>query len=206
MLVRWVVRVVGSSSDQASHGVHESVLVELALEQVGVGPGVEAGDVAGPMEEAAIEAAVAEALAPFDREEGENPYDIQRDLQEMMQANVGIVRVESEMQAALEGIQKFKVQAQKVQAPANREYNPGWHTCMDLQNMLVCAEACTLGALERKESRGGHFREDFPDKDPEAQKYNSVISKAADGSMKLRREPIPPLPEPLKQVIEEMKN
>jgi len=87
----------------------------------------------------------------------------------------------------------------------HREYNPGWHTAIDLKHLLTISEAITRAAIDRKESRGGHFREDFPDKDPAAAKYNSVISKGADGLMQLRREPIPAIPEALKQVIEEMK-
>jgi succinate dehydrogenase / fumarate reductase flavoprotein subunit len=124
----------------------------------------------------------------------------------MMQANVGIVRFQKEMEFALDGIQKLTARAAKVAVQGHLEYNPGWHTSIDLKHLLTISEAITMSALDRKESRGGHFREDFPDKDPEAQKYNSVISKAADGSMKLRREPIPPMPAELKQVIEEMKN
>ncbi len=122
-----------------------------------------------------------------------------------MQANVGIVRLQNEMESALAGIQKLKARAAKVAVQGHLEYNPGWHTAIDLKHLLTISEAITLCSLDRKESRGGHFREDFPDKDPEAAKYNSVISKAADGSMKLRREPITPMPEALKQVIEEMK-
>ena len=158
--------------------------------------------------DAEIENAYKEAVAPFERAAGgttEGPYQVQYDLQNMMQANVGIVRLQNEMEAALDGIQKLKARAEKVAVQGHCEYNPGWHTAIDLKHLLTVSEAITLCALERKESRGGHFREDFPNKDPEAQKYNNVVAKAADGSMKLRREPIPAIREDLKQVIEEMK-
>jgi succinate dehydrogenase / fumarate reductase flavoprotein subunit len=158
--------------------------------------------------DAEIEAAYREAVEPFERPAGaqnEGPYQVQYDLQNMMQANVGIVRLQNEMELALDGIGKLKARAAKVSVKGNREYNPGWHTAIDLKHLLTVSEAITMASLDRRESRGGHFREDFPDKDPEGAKYNSVISKAADGSMKLRREPITPMPEALKQVIEEMK-
>jgi succinate dehydrogenase / fumarate reductase flavoprotein subunit len=156
-----------------------------------------------------VEAAYREAVAPFERPAGtggEGPYQVQSDLQNLMQELVGIVRQQKEMEKALDGIGKLKERAEKVGVQGHREYNPGWHTALDLKHLLTCAEAITVCSLDRKESRGGHFREDFPDKDPEAAKYNAVLSKAADGSMKLRREPIPPMPAELKQVIEEMKN
>ncbi len=162
----------------------------------------------GKISDAQVQAAYDEAVAPFSRTAGgatEGPYQVQYDLQNMMQANVGIVRLQKEMEFALEGIQKLKERAAKVAVQGHLEYNPGWHTAIDLKHLLTVSEAITLCSLDRKESRGGHFREDFPNKDPEAQKYNSVISKQADGSMKMRREPIPPMPEHLKQVIEEMK-
>jgi succinate dehydrogenase / fumarate reductase flavoprotein subunit len=158
--------------------------------------------------DAEIEAAYKEATAPFERAAGgttEGPYQVQYDLQNMMQKNVGIVRLQNEMEEAIDGIQKLKARADKVAVQGHCEYNPGWHTAIDLKHLLTVSEAITLCALERKESRGGHFREDFPDKSPEAAKYNNVVSKAADGSMKLRREPIPAIREDLKQVIEEMK-
>ena len=164
---------------------------------------------AGKINDAQIEAAYKEAVEPFEHPAGsgsEGPYHVQSDLQNMMQANVGIVRLQKEMEFALDGIQKLKTRAAKVAVQGHLEYNPGWHTSIDLKHLLTVSEAITMSALDRKESRGGHFREDFPDKDPEAQKYNSVISKTADGSMKLRREPIPAIREDLKQVIEEMKN
>jgi succinate dehydrogenase / fumarate reductase flavoprotein subunit len=163
---------------------------------------------AGNVGDAQIEAAYKEAVAPFDRPAGgasEGPYQVQYDLQNMMQANVGIVRLQNEMESALDGIHKLKARADKVAVQGHLEYNPGWHTAIDLKHLLTVSEAITIAAIDRKESRGGHFREDFPDKDPAAAKYNSVISKQADGSMKMRREPIPPMPEHLKQVIEEMK-
>jgi succinate dehydrogenase / fumarate reductase flavoprotein subunit len=166
---------------------------------------------AGQINDAQIEEAARKALEPFERGEkaggsAEGPYQVQHDLQETMQSLVGIVRREDEMSRALDGIGKLSARAGQVAVYGHREYNPGWHTAVDLKNLLTVSEAITRSAVDRKESRGGHFREDFPDKDPQAQKYNTVISKAADGSMKLRREPIPPLPAELQQVIEEMKS
>ena len=164
----------------------------------------------GPVDDAQVEVAAREALEPFDRGattggSAEGPYQVQRDLQNMMQDLVGIVRREEEMVKALDGIGKLWERARQVAVYGHREYNPGWHTAIDLKHLLTVSEAVTRSAIDRKESRGGHFRDDFPNKDPEAAKYNAVISKQADGSMKLRRETIPPLPEHLKQVVEEMK-
>jgi succinate dehydrogenase / fumarate reductase, flavoprotein subunit len=165
---------------------------------------------AGQVNDAQVEAAAHEALAPYERGEktgatANGPYQVQHELQEMMQKLVGIVRREDEMTQALDGLGKLYEREKNVCVYGHREYNPGWHTAIDLKHLLTVSEAITRAAIDRKESRGGHFREDFPDKDPAAAKYNSVISKAADGAMKLRREPIPAMPEALKQVIEEMK-
>jgi succinate dehydrogenase / fumarate reductase, flavoprotein subunit len=165
---------------------------------------------AGRINEAQVEAAAREALEPFTRgaktgATADGPYQVQHELQEMMQKLVGIVRREDEMVQALDGLGKLYAREKQVAVYGHREYNPGWHTAIDLKHLLTVSEAITRAAIDRKESRGGHFRDDFPDKDPAAAKYNAVIAKAADGSMKLRREPIPPLPEALKQVIEEMK-
>lgn len=85
----------------------------------------------------------------------------------------------------------------------HREYNPGWHTAVDLENLLTVAEAVTRAALERRESRGAQFRDDHPDKDPAYATFNVVIRRAADGSMELERRPIPPLPDELQAVITE---
>ena len=150
-----------------------------------------------------IENVAREALAPFDRSSSESPYQVQKDLQDTMQDLVGIVRTESEMREALEKIDGFKKRAEKTAVSGNREYNPGWHTALDLRNLLIVSEAITRGALERKESRGAQFRDDYPDKDDQFAKVNTKISKAADGSMQIRLEPLPEMPDYLKQVIEE---
>ena len=152
-----------------------------------------------------IENVAREALAPFDRSSSESPYQVQKDLQDTMQDLVGIVRNESEMREALGKIDGFKKRAEKTAVSGNREYNPGWHTALDLKNLLTVSEAITRGALERKESRGAQFRDDYPDKDEQFAKVNTMISKAADGSMQVRLEPLPEIPEYLKQIIEEMK-
>jgi succinate dehydrogenase / fumarate reductase flavoprotein subunit len=160
------------------------------------------------IDNAAIDAAAKDALAPFERggaTGAESPYAIQHDLQEMMQRLVGIVRREEEMQEALGEIAKLQARAARVHVPGNREYNPGWHTAIDLKPLLTVSEAVTKCAIERKESRGGHFRDDYPDKGADFGKINLLVRKAADGSMELRREPIPAMPAELKQVIEEQK-
>ena len=150
-----------------------------------------------------IDAVAREALAPFERSTGENPYAIQEDLQEMMQDLVGIVRTETEMREALEKIGNLKTRAGKTGITGNREYNPGWHTAIDLKNLLLVSEAITRAALERKESRGGQFREDYPNKEERFSKVNTIASRAVDGSMQIRLEPLPEMPDYLKQVVEE---
>ena len=162
------------------------------------------------VDDAQVDRATTNALRPLDGggergSVGEGPYQIQHELQEFMQELVGIVRTESEMQTALEHISALKEKAPRVTVPGNREYNPGWHTALDLRNLLTVSEAVARAALERRESRGGHFREDFPDKDPEFGKFNIVLRKMGDGAMQVSREAIPPLPAALAQIIEENK-
>jgi succinate dehydrogenase / fumarate reductase flavoprotein subunit len=153
-----------------------------------------------------VDAAVKAALAPFDRPtDAVGPYQIQHELQNMMQDLVGIVRREDEMVKALGGVQDLQARAAKVGVTGNREYNPGWHTAIDLHNLLTVSEAITRAAIDRKESRGGHFRDDYPEKDPKFAGHNTIVAKGPDGKMQLRREPLPPMPDYLKQVIEEMK-
>ena len=157
----------------------------------------------GKLDNDKIESAAREALAPFDRSDGENPYQVQKDLQNTMQDLVGIVRNESEMRDALEKINVFRKRAEKAAVTGNREYNPGWHTALDLKNLLTASEAITRAALERKESRGAQFRDDYPGKNEQFAKVNMMIAKAADGSMQVRLEPLPEMPDYLKQIIEE---
>ncbi|MGB7437821.1 MAG: fumarate reductase/succinate dehydrogenase flavoprotein subunit [Candidatus Acidiferrum sp.] len=145
------------------------------------------------------------ALAPFERDGGEGPYAVQYALQDMMQDLVGIVRQEKEMSQALDRIQELKARAERVGVSGNREYNSGWHTAIDLNNLLTVAEMVTKAALERKESRGAHFRDDYPDKDKQFGSFNIAIRKGAGGEMQILRVPIPVMPQELKQIIEEMR-
>jgi succinate dehydrogenase / fumarate reductase flavoprotein subunit len=165
---------------------------------------------AGHIDTAQIEEAARLALEPFDRVtrangDAEGPYRVQSDLQELMQNLVGIVRREEEMVRALDGLNELWQRSQNVVVHGHREYNPGWHTVIDLRHLLTVSEAITRSAIERKESRGGHFRDDFPNKDAADGKMSVIVRKAADGSMQVRREPIPEMPEHLQQVVEEMK-
>jgi succinate dehydrogenase / fumarate reductase, flavoprotein subunit len=151
-----------------------------------------------------VDAGVRWALAPFDRApDAGGPFQIQYDLQEMMQDLVGIVRREDELLRALEGIKALQARAAKVGTTGNREYNPGWNTALDLHNLLTVSEAIAHAAIERRESRGGHFRDDYPKKDEACATWNTVTWKGRDGRMELRREPIVPMPDHLKQIIEE---
>ena len=159
----------------------------------------------GRTDNEAIESIAREAVAPFERDNGENPYQVQKDLQEMMQSNVGIVRNEMEMKTALDHLKKFWERTSRVGVSGHREFNPGWHTALDLKNLLIVSEAITQAALERQESRGAQFREDYPNKEERFAKVNTMISKAPDGSMQIRLEALPEMPDYLKQVIEEMR-
>jgi succinate dehydrogenase / fumarate reductase flavoprotein subunit len=146
------------------------------------------------------------ALEPFERgASGENPFAIQHELQTTMQNLVGIVRQQAEMEKAVEEIEVLKQKAMKVGAFGNREYNNGWHTGLDLANLLTMAEVVAIAGAERKESRGGHFRDDYPSKDEKWGNVNIRIDKGADGRAKVTHVPITPMPPELKQVIEENK-
>ncbi len=160
---------------------------------------------AGTIDENQITKTAEWALQPFERDKGDSPFDIQFALQEMLQQLVGIVRNETEMLRAKEHLRLMRQRAANVFVTGNREFNPGWHTALDLNNMLTISDAITMAALERKESRGAHFREDYPDKDPKSGKFNLVINKNTEGQMSIRQEPIPEIREDLKQIIEEMK-
>ena len=158
------------------------------------------------VDEGAVERALKASLAPFERgNAGENPYKVQQDLQDAMQALVGIVRNEGEMQEAVRKLAGFNERASRAGIDGHREYNSGWHTCIDLRNLLDCSEAIALSAIERKESRGGHFREDYPDKVAEFGTFNISTKRQPDGSMKVSRIPLREIPAELKQVIEEQK-
>jgi len=152
-----------------------------------------------------VEAAARQALAPFERESGEGPFQVQHDLQDMMQNWVGIVRREEELAKALTQIPVLWERWRKVSVGGNREYNPGWHTALDLRNLLTVSEAITRAAIERKESRGAHFRDDYPAKDESFAKVHMTIRKGPDGEMRVGREAAPEIPAELQQIIEEMK-
>jgi succinate dehydrogenase / fumarate reductase flavoprotein subunit len=158
------------------------------------------------LDDAQVDAAERAALEPFERgagSDGTGPYQLQQQLQVMMQDLVGIVRTEPEMARALEGIAGLRGHARRVGVAGNREYNPGWHTALDLGNLLTVSEAVTRAAIARRESRGGHFRDDHPAKDAAAARYNIVIRKGPDSEMSLTREPIPEMPAALQRIITE---
>jgi succinate dehydrogenase / fumarate reductase flavoprotein subunit len=161
---------------------------------------------AGRIDDAQAEAAMNAALMPFERgAAAENPFAVQHDLQDTMQDLVGIVRREPEMRQALEQIAALRERTQRAGVGGNREYNAGWHTAMDLPSLLLISEAITRAGLERQESRGAHFRDDFPDKHAEFGTFNLVLRRGRDGAMEIERVPITPLPPELQQVIEENK-
>jgi succinate dehydrogenase / fumarate reductase, flavoprotein subunit len=161
---------------------------------------------AGRVDERQVEAASKSALEPFERgQSGENPFKIQQELQNTMQDLVGIVREDGEMRRALEKLGVLKEMAARAGVTGHREYNTGWHTALDLGHLLVASETIARSALERKESRGGHFRIDHPDKDATFGTFNIVVKRTQDGGMELSRAPIPAMPAELRQVIEENK-
>ncbi len=163
------------------------------------------GETETRVDESQADAAARAALEPLERQgsaDTGNPFRIQHDLQSMMQKLVGIVRREDEMREALDGLRLLRQRATQAISPGNREYNPGWHTALDLDNLLTVSEAVTLAALERRESRGAQFRDDYPDRDPVFGKLTIVVRKGADGTMHVVREPIPELSAEHKAIVE----
>jgi succinate dehydrogenase / fumarate reductase flavoprotein subunit len=152
-----------------------------------------------------IDLAAQEALAPLERDPGADvgPYRLQYELQALMQDKAGIAREEDGLTEALDEIQKLKERARAMGAGGSREYNPGWHTTLDLASLLTVSEAVVLAARERKESRGAHSRIDHLEKKPEWATFNHVLKKGSDGEMEVRREEIPAMPQDLKDIIEE---
>ena len=149
--------------------------------------------------------AVARAIqAPFENTGNENPYAIHADLQECMQSLVGIIRTEGELKKALEEIAVLKQRLGRVRVSGGREFNPAWHLALDLYSMLSVSESVTLGALERKESRGGHTRDDYPFADDRFGKVNVVIRRKG-GAFSVAQEPLPEMPAELKELFKERK-
>ena len=154
--------------------------------------------------EAELDAAAADAVAPFDGDAKENPYAVHRELQDMMQALVGIIRTQSELQEASEKLEVLKERTRHVSVDGNRQFNPGWHLALDLRSMLTVATLITQGALIRQESRGGHTRDDFPDPDyAHWGKVNLVQRDMGGGQIAIREEPLPEMPADLAKLFEE---
>ncbi len=152
-----------------------------------------------------VERAAAEASVPFERAKGENPYDIQRDLQETMSSMVGIFRTETDLQEGVRRIDRLKERASRVSVEGSRLYNPGWHLALDLRNLLLVSEAIAKAALARRESRGGHSRLDYPNADSRQGKVNIDVSKKGP-DMHIRETPLPEMPAALRSVYDEVEN
>ncbi|MGH7645191.1 MAG: FAD-binding protein, partial [Gemmatimonadales bacterium] len=149
-----------------------------------------------------VDAMVQEALTPFERPDGENAFAVQAALQEVMQTCAGIARDHAGLERALAEIERLKERASRVGVTGSREYNPGWHTALDLRCLLTVAEASVRSALERRESRGSHTRTDFPESD-EALTRRQVVVRRDGGRMAVRWEDQPPLPADLAKLIKE---
>ena len=188
-------RLGGNSlSDLLVFGRRAGIGASDYAQQVGNSRPADASDVARIIDE---------ALAPFAREGGESPYDIHHDLQEMMQSLVGIIRTESELTEALEALDKLDDRAASVSVDGGRPYNPGWNLATDLPPMLTVSRLVALGALNRKESRGGHTRDDFPGPDPQLGKVNFVQRLSQDGKLTISPEPLLEMPEELAELLGE---
>jgi succinate dehydrogenase / fumarate reductase flavoprotein subunit len=149
-----------------------------------------------------VECAARTMLEPFERSGGENPYAIHDDLQDCMQTLVGIIRTESELRRALDEIARLKARAEKVSVQGNRQFNSAWHQALDLDCMLTVSDAITRAAIERKESRGGHTRDDYPSTDQALGKVN-VVTRRVKGEITTVLEPLPEMPDELKRIIED---
>jgi succinate dehydrogenase / fumarate reductase flavoprotein subunit len=157
-----------------------------------------------PLDPAQIEDAAHELLAPFERKEGENPYTIHRDLQDVMQNLVGIFRTREDLTRAMAELEKLKARAEHLSVEGSRMFNPGWHLAQDLKSMLTVSEAVTRSALAREESRGAHSRIDCPAFDATWGTKNNIIVREG-STMTLRQSPVPEMPNELKELVADEK-
>jgi succinate dehydrogenase / fumarate reductase flavoprotein subunit len=142
-------------------------------------------------------------LAPFTQDSaGENPYTVHAELRRCMQNLVGIIRTESELLQARGELVKLRQRLEHVSVQGNRQYNPAWHLALDLGSMLTVSESITLAALERKESRGGHTRDDFPNVDPALGRVN-VVTRRKDDGLICQLEPLAEMPDELRIIVED---
>ena len=152
--------------------------------------------------QAAIDAAVAEALAPLERAGGENPYEVHAALQQLMTEQVGLIRNEGELQSALAELEKLRARVADVSVEGGRAYNPGWHLAQDLRNMMLVSDCVAQSALERQESRGGHTRDDYPVMSPTWRQVNLVCTLRGSDQVALARQPMIPMREDLLGLFE----
>jgi succinate dehydrogenase / fumarate reductase flavoprotein subunit len=158
----------------------------------------------GPLDEAQVARICADALQPFANEQGESPYELHRELQQTMQDLVGIIRTESELAEARDRLVGLAARVPGLYAEGNRQFNPGWHLAIDLRAMVAVSTCITLSALERRESRGGHTRDDYPKPDPEYfGKHNHITRLEEDGTVSVHAEPLPEMPPELAELFEE---
>lgn len=155
-------------------------------------------------DEAQVKAAADALMAPFERQ-GEGPYAVHRDLQEIMQHKVGIIRNEADLQSALTSLEEIEQRANRVSVEGSIQFNPGWHLAQDLKNMVVVSKAVAKCALERRESRGGHTRDEYPGYNAQLSKVNAIIKMGEDGKMEYSQVPLSEMPPELKKLFEEDK-
>ncbi len=156
------------------------------------------------LDKGAIQEAEKEALSPFDHAEGPNPFALHEDLMNQMQKYVGIMRNAEDLASGMKELERLKFSLGKVAVSGPRHYNSAWHEAIDMRNMLIVSEAMAKAAAQRKESRGGHAREDFSEMDKEHfAKVNIVLRRGKNGEMELEEVPLPPVPDEIKKVLEE---
>ncbi|MGH3732213.1 MAG: fumarate reductase/succinate dehydrogenase flavoprotein subunit [Acidimicrobiales bacterium] len=175
---------------------------------IGAAEYIASGQAATTIDQGEVDAAIEAALVPLSREGGESPYDIQHDLQDMMQSNVGIIRKAEELEYATKSLDEFTERVKNVSVKGSRAYNPGWNLATDLPSMIAVCKTVTLGATLRKESRGGHTREDFPNPDPELAKINFAQSSQGgrwDSPITATESPLLAMPDDLMALLEEAK-
>jgi succinate dehydrogenase / fumarate reductase, flavoprotein subunit len=149
---------------------------------------------------------IAEEMAvlvhPFESPGQENPYLYHAELQEIMGTHAAIARNQELLDEGLAKFQRLEARAKDLHVEGSRMFNPGWHTARDDLFMLTISEAILRTAAVRTESRGAHWRTDFPDKDPAQERVN-YLARKVDGNMVIEARPIPPIPPELAELTKE---